>query len=147
MEIKLYNNQSEHTVINKSLGNAISYVGSLRDISDISNPSIMIQSNGNVYQYNYCYIPEFSRYYFITEITTVRTGVWVLSMKCDVLMSFKNDILNCYAIINHTTDTNITRYMDSDIFRSLVKDFTDILNFPSGLSDNGEYILITAGGD
>lgn len=41
--------------------------------------------------YNYCYIPETDRYYFITG-TSYNAGVWELSLRVDVLASFKSDI-------------------------------------------------------
>lgn len=145
--LKLYNNTSEKNTINKSLINEISLEGNLRGQCTIKNPVIDIVSNGNAPTYNYAFIPEFNRYYFIDNITSVRTGLWSISMTCDVLMSFKTDILNSYAIINHTQENEITQYMSSDIWKTLVKDKTDIINFPNGLLETGEYILITAGGN
>lgn len=41
--------------------------------------------------YNYCYIQETNRYYFITG-TSYNAGVWELSLRVDVLASFKSDI-------------------------------------------------------
>jgi hypothetical protein len=41
--------------------------------------------------YNYAYIPNFNRWYFITNITYER-GVWILSLACDVLASYKDEI-------------------------------------------------------
>lgn len=41
--------------------------------------------------YNYAYIPNFNRWYFITNITYER-GVWILSLACDVLASYKTEI-------------------------------------------------------
>ena len=59
----------------------------------------------------------------------------------------RNVILNSYGIIDHTRETEINSYMRSNIWQTMVKDKTDILNFPNGLLDSGEYILITAGGN
>lgn len=147
MDIYFYNNNSEKNVINKNIVNESVYTGSLRESIDIKNPTIRITSNENIHSYNYCYIPSFNRYYYITNISIYRTGVYEISLKCDVLMSFKNDILESYAIISQTTDTKITRYMQSDIYKVLTKNFTDIITFPNGLLETGEYILITAGGN
>lgn len=41
--------------------------------------------------YNYVYIPDFNRYYFINDIT-YNIGVWLISCNVDVLASFKEDI-------------------------------------------------------
>ena len=146
MLIKFYNNTSEKNVLSKTLTNEIITTGWLREESDIHSPVVTIETS-NITNYNYAYIPEFGRYYFISEITSVRTGFWRVSMVCDVLMSFRTYILNSYGIIDHTQITDISEYMRSDIWQTLVKDKTDIINFPNGLLDSGEYILITAGGN
>lgn len=146
MQISLFNNTSERNAINKNLINEIIITGTLRDESNIHNP-VMIINRPSIIGFNYAYIPDFYRYYYIEDITSVRTGLWRLTLKCDVLMSFKSAILNSYAIIDHTKSTQISEYMQSNIWRNTVKDFTEIINFPSGLLETGEYILITAGGN
>lgn len=146
MLIHLYNNTSERNALTKTLTNEISVSGSLREESNIHNPVIMINAP-SIIGFNYAYIPDFYRYYYVNDITSVRVGLWRLTLICDVLMSFKSAILNSYAIIDHTQTTQITEYMQSDIWKTTVKDFTEIINFPSGLLDTGEYILITAGGN
>ena len=50
-------------------------------------------------------------------------------------------------ILNNTQETGLSNYMSSPNWVSLVKTKTDIKVFPSGLSEQGEFILITAGGD
>ena len=147
MYLKLYNNTSEKNAISKTLNNETTFEGRLRGECNIKNPVIDIASNGNIPSFNYAYIPEFDRYYFIDNIASIRNGIWSIEMTCDVLMSFRTDILNSYAVINHTQQTDITEYMNSDIWKTLVKDKTDIINFPNGLLETGEYILITAGGN
>lgn len=146
MEIRLYNNTSDTNVVDKTINNEYTITGTLRDVSNMKTPSIVIQHTG-VFQYNYAYIPEFNRYYYINEVVTVRTGLLNIMLTCDVLMSFKSDIRNSTAVIIESTDTDVSNYLDNDVWVSLVKDFTDIINFPNGFPDSGEYILITAGGD
>ena len=48
---------------------------------------------------NYMYIPEFGRYYFIRDITIGVTGLYVISSRVDVLMSYKDQILNLECFI------------------------------------------------
>ena len=147
MVITLYRNNSERNCVNKTLTNARILNGTLRHETSIKNPVITIAGNENTPFFNYAFIDEFNRYYFITDIKSIRNGIWEISLLCDVLMSFKNDILNSHAIIDHTTEHDISKYLSSDIWTTLVKDKTDIINFSgSSLLDSGEYILITAGG-
>lgn len=130
----------------KTLDNALPITGTLRESTSVINPTITIESPVAIVGYNYCYIPDFSRYYFVVDVASIRNNLWAITLKVDVLMSFQESILNTPAIIDHTTESGITDYMPSDIWQSLVKDKTDIINFSSGLSESGGYVLITAGG-
>lgn len=145
MDITLYINNSEKNKIGKNLINDFSLSGTLRDVTNIINPVILIELN-EIGNYNYCYIPNFNRYYFITDITVIRTGLFAISLMVDVLESFKTDIKNLSVILLNTQNTGVNNYLSSQVFCNNVKAKTDIINFPSGLNDSGEFILITAGG-
>lgn len=145
MNITLYVNNSEKNKIGKNLTNDFSLSGSLRDSTNIINPVILIELN-EIGNYNYCYIPNFNRYYFITDITVIRTGLYAISLLVDVLESFKTDIKNLSVILLNTQNSGVNNYLPSPVFRNNVKSKTDIINFPNGLNDSGEFILITAGG-
>lgn len=145
MNITLYINNSEKNKIGKNLTNDFSLSGTLRDTTNIINPVILIELN-EIGNYNYCYIDEFNRYYFITDITVIRTGLFAISLMVDVLESFKSDIKNLSVILLNTQNVGSSNYLPSQVFRNNVKSITDILNFPNGLNDSGEFILITAGG-
>lgn len=119
--------------------------GTLRGESSVINPSFQIETT-NPSSYNYCYIQEFGRYYFITDITSVRNGLWRIDCSVDVLMSFRTQILNLDVIISDATNENTNLYFSGDVWATTVKTKTDVLNFPNGLLDDGEYILITSGG-
>jgi hypothetical protein len=148
MEITLYTNESEKNKLEKTITNSILLEGNLRDESSIINPIILISSNKEdiPYMYNYAYIPAFGRYYFITDIESVRTGIWRVSMHVDVLMSYKEQIKNLNVIINNSEETGANNYLSGNQWITNVKNTTNIVNFPNGLNDNGEFILITAGG-
>lgn len=145
MEIVLYVTGSEKHAIYKNLQNGIEFIGSLRGESSVINPVVLIEME-NPSQYNYCFIPEFNRYYFITDITSVRTGLWRISCSVDVLMSFQSQILNLDVIVIDDTSPDKETYMNGEQWKSTVKTKTDVINFPNGLLDSGEYILITSGG-
>lgn len=145
MEIILYTTGSERHAIQKNLQNAIEFVGSLRGESSVVSPTILIEMT-NPSQYNYCFIPEFNRYYFITDITSVRTNLWRISCSVDVLMSYQAELLNLDVIVSADTAPDTEKYVSGDDWLTTVKTKTDVINFPSGLLDSGEYILITSGG-
>lgn len=153
MIIELKTCTSEPHAVHKTLASLMDLEGFLREESPISNPSIMIESTlpiaSNIVQANYAYIPAFARYYYITEITHIRTHLWRLDMKCDVLMSFASSIGESTAIVEETSLVGQQRsneYVPNDSFATLVKDKTDIIQFSNGFSDTPYFILITAGG-
>lgn len=55
---------------------------------EASVDSMIFIVNGNVTDENYCYIPAFRRYYWITERNVLRTGLTELTLKSDPFMSF-----------------------------------------------------------
>lgn len=145
MEIKFCNNKSEKTVIEKILTEFNTLECNLKGDTSITDPTIIIEME-NPSTYNYCFIPQFNRYYFITDIISLRTNLWEIYMHVDVLMSFKEQIKKSRAIMDSTETEENTDYLDNGIYKTLVKDKTDIIKFGSGFLDSGEYILITAGG-
>lgn len=145
MNIRLCINNSEKNKINKSLTSGITLSGTLRNESNVVNPSITINID-NPTIYNYAYIPEFKRYYFITDFTAIRTGIWRINLKSDVLMSFKDSILSSRVLISNTESIGKSNYLSGSNWVNNCKSKTDVLTFSNGLLDDGQFILITAGG-
>ena len=145
MDILLYNNTSERNALIKTLTNTTTYSGVLKDNCSVINPTFLLYET-NPTGFNYAYIAEFARYYYIVDVISISNGVWEITLMCDVLMSFASDILSSNAIIENTETNETTNYLESEIYQALVKTKTDILEFPNGLLNSGEYILITAGG-
>lgn len=121
------------------------FSGTLREETSVISPVILMELE-NPSGYNYAYIPEFGRYYFISDMVSVRKGLWRISMKVDVLESFKNYILDLGVILSDSENTGAENYLSGEVWKAKVKEKTDIINFPSGLSETGHFILITAGG-
>ena len=67
----------------------------LKGTTTIFNPTLVIKEVPAAWNpiWNYCYIPGFSRYYFVDNWTWLN-GVWECSLVCDVLASFKTEIGN-----------------------------------------------------
>lgn len=69
-----------------------SYTGTLTAESGIVSPSIIMEFGNTAPAYNYAYITEFGRYYWVTEITSIGGGLWRVSLSVDVLASYKSSI-------------------------------------------------------
>lgn len=145
MEITLYINHSEVNKIRKSITGGETLAGTLRNESNVIAPTIVIKHT-NPTGFNYAYIPVFHRYYFINEIMSIRNGLWNMKLNSDPLMSFSGEILNCSVILNETTETGKSNYLPGRNWINNCKSKTDILSFSGGLNNEGQYILITAGG-
>lgn len=144
MEIILYVNNSETNKINKSLTVVNTLTGSLKESSSITNPVILIEYDDPT-AFNYVYIDTFNRYYFVNDIVVERDDLLRISLTVDVLESFAAAILSQNVIVDKNT-ANYELYLPDENLITLVKTKTDIINFPSGLLESGEFILITAGG-
>lgn len=100
--IVFYQNTAEPNRVDKTsyLTSIETLTGTLREPSSIINPSITIQRT-NVPNYNYAYIAQFNRYYFIAPngITSVGKNLWKIDLQCDVLMSYKTAIGNLSAVV------------------------------------------------
>lgn len=147
MTIELYVNTSEPTVVDKMIVLSTTLSGYLRDNSSVTNPIIRIEHE-NPISCNYALIPEFGRYYYVDDIVSMRTNLWELHLRVDVLMSFKTDIRNSQVIVEETSSESSggNNYLTNDAFVAQVKHKTDIIQFPQGFGDSPYYILITAGG-
>lgn len=145
MNITLYVNTSEPEKLDKTLTGAISLSGFLREESSIIDPVVLIEGNvSSLAGYNYAYISDFGRYYFITGIESVRTGLIRVYMHVDVLTSFKTGIRSNNALIDKQNSAGNV-YLNDGTWKHEAREFYTITTFPNGFNDNGEYILITAG--
>lgn len=82
----------------------------LKESCSVVNPVILVNtadlSNKSVYNYNYCYIPHFKRYYYIDD-WVYSSGLWAAFCHVDSLASWKNDIMqSSFFIMRSTYDSS-----------------------------------------
>ena len=96
MEIVLYNTKNDDNVINKELNELYRFNIKLKNDVYLINPTIILNDKGsmNFRLCNYCWIEEFDRFYFIRNVRNITNNIRELVLECDVLETFKNDILN-----------------------------------------------------
>lgn len=143
--ISLFKTASENNRVVKVLTDEKQLSGELRNQTSVLNPKIRIESADNIAGYNYCYIPEFGRYYYIVDITSVRTRVWEVSMRCDVLMSYSVQIKALKPIIERDETGQSAGLVDSELPISINKKVQK-LYFPNGFTKDIQYVLTTSGG-
>lgn len=143
--ISLFKTASENNRVVKVITDEKHLSGELRNQTSVLNPSIRIESADNISGYNYCYIPEFGRYYYIADITSVRTNCWVINLRCDVLMSYSSQIKALTPIIEREEIGFKAGLIDSDIPIDVNKKIEKYY-FPNGFTKDIQYVLTTAGG-
>lgn len=143
--ISLYKTASENNRVVKALTSGKEMSGELRNQTSVLNPSIRIESADNISTYNYAYIPEFGRYYYISDITSVRTNCWIISLRCDVLMSYSAQINALRPIIEREEVGQSSGLIDSDMPININKKVQKYY-FPKGFTKDIQYVLTTSGG-
>ena len=87
----------------------VTYQCNLIEPTSFTSPEIALVVPAKPTSYNYAYIPEFSRYYFITD-WAYSSGLWRASLSVDVMASYKSYIgsQNQYVLrSSYTSDGNI----------------------------------------
>lgn len=142
MEIKLYNTKSSNNTIGKILEDETTFNISFKDIANIQSPVIKIRSK-NLLDFNYAYIPHFKRYYFIEQITVESGSLFTLYLKCDLLETYKDDILNSVGRIRAGSLGN--EYLDEGYSNEINK---TILVYKSNkeLIEGNNVIMVALGG-
>lgn len=74
-------------------GQGTTYAIELKERTSIFNPTLILQYNGNPTGFNYCYIAEFSRYYWINS-WVYDSGLWYATCTIDVLATYHEQIGN-----------------------------------------------------
>lgn len=143
MIMKMYNTSDSNNTINKTLTNETEFNIKLKSNTSITQPVVVLHSN-NIILFNYAYIPEFNRYYFVDKIELFPNGIYNITLKVDVLESFKNDIKNSYGMISK--QTNINNYYNNG-YESEIRKEVDLYrsNVTFNL-DTKEIVLVTIGG-
>ena len=104
MILHLMKNTSPNNSIGKVLTTESTLTINFKSSVDIVAPELILSSVVGVdyLDFNYCHIPDVGRYYFITSIESLNSKLWKLSLSCDVLETYKDEILLCDARLKRT---------------------------------------------
>lgn len=143
MTIIFYKTLSKPNEINKVLQNSFTITGNFKTDTDIIKPIIKVlnTTDFNIFNYNYCYISELKRYYFIEDITILADKLFFISLSLDVLYTYKNAILSSVA--------NISRYSQNvqsskkDTIEDYIENEILLIN---PFSENGTMVMAALNG-
>lgn len=113
----------------------ITFKCDIRNVSNILNPSIELKHN-NPTNFNYCFIEEFDRYYFISN-WTFNQGLWIASCSIDVLATYKKQIGNNTKNVLRSASTKNGKLIDN--ISPITTEFTTnyVHNLPYPNQQNG----------
>lgn len=144
-EIKLYENHSEENRLDKDITMISTLTGTLRGETSILRPKILVEIDDSISMptnANYMVIEKFGRMYFITDITNVRTGIYQISGRVDVLSTYADQIRECKGIIKRS-ENDWNTYLNDGVFKTYQIPQTVCKYFTTGFATTPQYVLTT----
>lgn len=131
-----YNNLSDEIVINKNLEEISRENISLKKTIDFTTPVIELKLD-NV-NFNYVYIDELDRYYFVRTIESVGNHLFNVYLECDVIETYKETILNS----NAEYMVKLQEYQNVNTLSQVKKEY-EIFKSDKTLERNDDKYIIT----
>lgn len=135
--LELYKVTNQTNELTKTLNNAVVVEGAFR--GEVDSIDVIVEIESNTYDFNYVYIPSLNKYYFLDNITHVNAKIVRLYLHCDVLMTYKTDILASYGLIKQGGTINpYYSSIESDSRQTIRR-----ITFPYTFNNTGNYVLVT----
>lgn len=135
--LELYKVLNQPNELTKTLNNSVIVNGSFR--SEIDSMDVIVEIESDTYDFNYVHIPSLNKYYFLQNLVHVNAKIIRMQLHCDVLMTYKTDILASYGLV--TQGGTINPYyssIDSDSRQTIRR-----VTFPYTFNNTGNYVLVT----
>ena len=151
MTVTLYKNTSDKRNLNKVISEIKSVSATAKGDINIISPTLIIQYFNT--DFNYCYISELNRFYYVNSLTLLTGQRMQINLSVDVLMTYKEEIKNLtvnvlrYENIEPTflSDSRIPLF--SDTVQKVIEFPENIFNLESPSENSKNFLLTVAGGD
>lgn len=90
--INFYSYNGHPNTVNKQSGEFTAIEGDLRQTFDVLRPTVTLRKQPRP-TFNYCYIPDLGRYYFVDRVSFEGNNAYELSLRVDVLKTYESEIL------------------------------------------------------
>lgn len=148
--LKLYKIKDGENVLNKDLTSSnvesLELQIVLKADTDVITPTILLTQSGDTdySSYNYASIDVLKRLYFITQVERVNNRMVKLSLKCDVITTYKDDILASNArFLRGIKDGD---YVSGDLDVSVKREITTHVSNVTLVEGETDMVLSTLGG-
>ena len=141
MTIIFYKYNDIKNKINKTLENGLTVNNVvIQNDFDITAFELLIKDTDFNSEYNYCYIQDLERYYFIESVERMNGSIYKIRLTVDVLKSFSTQIENIQAIItkSENPDDNFVDCEKSENYTS------EVINLTDNFNHSGNLILVTS---
>ena len=135
--LELYKVTNQPNELTKTLNDAVVLNGAFR--SEIDSIDVIVEIETTTYDFNYVYIPSLNKYYFLQSIVHVNAKIIRMQLHCDVLMTYKTDILASYGLVIQGGTINPYYSSIEMESRQTIRRFA----FPYKFNNNGNYVLVT----
>lgn len=139
MDIYFYNNHSPANVVDKVLVNETIISGTLKEDVEILNPVITISKQ--MFDFNYCYIPKFSRYYFIRAQKSDTKNFIKIFLHVDVIKTY-GDLIKQSSGQVEVSQSKGNGYWSNTPIYDVRYNYREQLNFVNPFNPKGENILL-----
>jgi len=145
MDIILYNCSNKRNRIDKTVENGLTVTGTMRGALNYDVVNVQLEHNVAGWNYNYCYIPDLKRYYFIGTPVILPNGVITIPLTCDVLMSFKTAIESIVGTVGRQENPN--KYYSGYDTNHDVRPTVEKYEFENNFNTDGNIIMVTIRGE
>lgn len=118
--------------------NYVEYDCQLKDVCAITSPQIKLTVFTD---YNYCYIPNFNRYYFVTGCVIESHGIYTYTLAVDVLATYRSQILGSTTFVKRSASNFDLNLVDDTWLHDTTFTESVVTSANSGLSTQGCYLL------
>lgn len=149
ISVRLCHNSSPVEKIGKTIDTGETFDCILKSDTSILKPVIILNTDsGNIKGYNYMYISDLNRYYFIDDIISRNNDIWEISGHVDVLETYKAGIMVQQAVIRRQQSL-YNLYLNDPDFMTYNYDMIQTKKFNvaagSGFNKTLNYILVVNG--
>ena len=139
-----YTTHSKEHEINKTLQSPVEVNANINVSElDVMRPQFLIKTSD--ISGHYIYISKLNRYYFIDTKTNVDNVHTYLTLRCDVLMSWKDEIMNATGLVVKSQNGNSYYGGVESECRTTSKRYV-YTNGQNIFSDSGMLVLVTSEG-
>ena len=143
LTLQVLKTSTDKKYLSKSVNEIVEKKCRLKYGSSIVNPVVILKklSDSHTRQFNYAYIREWGRYYFVNDIVELQAEQIQVSLHVDVLNSYKDDIRSITTLIERQENVYSPYFVDEEMLVRTTR-FREKKNI-GVIGDNVAYYYLT----